>query len=1551
MTVSDNNRIDRAERSGSSDARLRSAVIAPPARSLVRSARALAAAALLALSGALAPPAAAQTAPAAPTNFTAAAGNARVGLSWDAPATGSGVTRHEYRYRTGGGSYPATWTQIEDSGVGGANEDGYPVPGLTNETAHTFELRAVSAGGAGAAAEAGPVTPTPGICERTQQVRDEILDELAGVSDCAAVTAADLATIISLDLDYAGLTSLQAGDFAGLTELTGLGLVGNSLSSLPETVFSGLAKLQHLLLSDNNLGSLPAGVFSGLLALVEIDLNANESLGPLPGTVFSGLGKLADLKLSYTGLETLPAELFSGLPELLNLNLNGNRITELPAGVFSGLPQLEELDLSDNTADPLELTVTLEKAGTGQVRAKVLAGAPFAVELPVTVANGALAGGATVLGVAAGSVDGAPVMVTRTAGTTAVVTADVDLTTQPSLPSRHRGYVFARAASGLPAEVLPAVRPAITGVAVTSKPELESDTYGRGETIRFTVTFSEKVDVTGSPHFTFSLGNRGAARRVDAPYESGSGTAALVFAYQVVSSDVDDNGIFLLVGSDFDDRDGPVAPDAGESVTAVEGGVAADLAHDTGRGTQSDHQVDGSRPTPEGEEEPEENRPSAIRTYWTTSETKASNEQVDCAGTESFRAYWHPPLERKDGGVRRYKVADEWEADLRLQRGASDVSYTIQDTGGNPENPELTGSVRLKNGNGSLSIRVRGRFGADGWGAWSPRASLNCKGTASGSSSGAEALTAEFRGLPSAHDGRTAFRFRIEFSEAVAASAADMRDEGLIVTGGKVTAASPLDGRTGRWSITVTPSGAGATRIVLPPGRDCAAAGAICTADGRQLSTALVTTVPGPPVEPLKAWFFGMPAEHNGKHGIRFRVAFSEDIGIGTRALREHAFTVTGGRVTGGRWVDDRRDLFEMTVRPESFTDVTITLPGGRACDVSGAICTKGDNRRQLTNTPAATVRGPVGISVADARVEEGADAELVFAVTLSRAAHRTLGVNYRTADGSAHAGDDYRSAKGTLKFRAGELSKRIEVAVLDDDHDEGEETLTLTLSNPSSGRLTDGEATGTIVNHDPLPRALLARFGRTAAVHVVEQVEERLEARRAPGFEGRFAGQELRPGMGRDIATDVLRRLGGLADAAGTATGGSGLEGTFGGEGLLRLGGGGGDVLSGSSFALNRSTRHGGILSVWSRGARSQFSGREGGLSLGGDVRTTMFGADYARGSLTAGVSLSHSGGVGQYAGADSGEVVSSVTGLYPWLGYQATDRLSVWGVAGYGSGALALTPEGGMVLESDLGMAMAALGARGELFGAGGAAGYGLAFKADALWVGTSIKGVDGPSGRLKATAAAVTRLRTALEASRGFRFGSGLSLKPSVEVGVRRDGGDAETGAGVDIGSGLVVSAPSVGLSADVRMRMLVAHAAAEFGDRGVSVSLSYNPTPSTPFGLRARLAPSWGGQATNGAEALWGRETMAGMAPGGFDAAGNRLVADIGYGLPVGRRFVGTPRLGVVTSGMGRDYRLGCGLGVLDGGEFSFELGIDAQRRETLLAGGVNHGVAARATLSW
>ena len=279
--------------------------------------------------------------------------------------------------------------------------------------------------------------------------------------------------------------------------------------------------------------------------------------------------------------------------------------------------------------------------------------------------------------------------------------------------------------------------------------------------------------------------------------------------------------------------------------------------------------------------------------------------------------------------------------------------------------------------------------------------------------------------------------------------------------------------------------------------------------------------------EPLTASFEGMPAEHAGQGSFSFRVAFSEGISVSYKTVRDASFTVTGGDVTAARRVDKRRDLWKITIEPDSHEAVSVRLPETTDCDASGAICT-GDGG-PLSHSLSATVAGPVGIAVADARVEEGDGVALAFAVTLSRAASAALTVDYATADGSAHAGDDYTAASGTLRFAAGERSKTIEVGVLDDAHDEGEETLTLTLSNASSGRLTDGEATGTIENHDPMPRALLARFGRTAAVHVVEHVEERLAAPREPGFRGRFAGRELRRGMERDVALNFLRGLGGM--------------------------------------------------------------------------------------------------------------------------------------------------------------------------------------------------------------------------------------------------------------------------------------------------------------------------------------------------------------------------------------------------------------------------------------
>ena len=163
---------------------------------------------------------------------------------------------------------------------------------------------------------------------------------------------------------------------------------------------------------------------------------------------------------------------------------------------------------------------------------------------------------------------------------------------------------------------------------------------------------------------------------------------------------------------------------------------------------------------------------------------------------------------------------------------------------------------------------------------------------------------------------------------------------------------------------------------------------------------------------------------------------------------------------------------------------------------------------------------------------------------------------------------------------------------------------------------------------------------------------------------------------------------------------------------------------------------------------------------------------------------------------------------------------------MTGYGTGALSLTPDGAAALETGMSMAMTAAGTRGELIGSRATGGFALAFKADALWVGAANELVDGTAGRLNASQAGVTRVRTALEGSRGFTVGSRVSLTPSVEVGLRQDGGDAETGTGMDVGGGLVFTDSVTGLSLDVRVRTLVVHQAEGFTERGMSLSFGWD-----------------------------------------------------------------------------------------------------------------------------
>ena len=224
-----------------------------------------------------------------------------------------------------------------------------------------------------------------------------------------------------------------------------------------------------------------------------------------------------------------------------------------------------------------------------------------------------------------------------------------------------------------------------------------------------------------------------------------------------------------------------------------------------------------------------------------------------------------------------------------------------------------------------------------------------------------------------------------------------------------------------------------------------------------------------PPVDEsqrLTAGFEDGPESHDGVDAFTIRVAFSEAVSISADDLRDHALTVLGGTATAAQQVDDRADLWEITIQPDSKGSVSILLTPPAACGDRGAVCT-GDGRALLAGL-AVQIPGPPLLSVADAQALEGPDATLDFVVTRSGVRSGTATVDYATANGTATAGSDYFPTSGTLTFQPGDRTKTVAVPVYDDTVPDSGETLTLTLSNASGAEIADGEATGTILNVEP---------------------------------------------------------------------------------------------------------------------------------------------------------------------------------------------------------------------------------------------------------------------------------------------------------------------------------------------------------------------------------------------------------------------------------------------------------------------------------------------------
>ena len=700
--------------------------------------------------------------------------------------------------------------------------------------------------------------------------------------------------------------------------------------------------------------------------------------------------------------------------------------------------------------------------------------------------------------------------------------------------------------------------------------------------------------------------------------------------------------------------------------------------------------------------------------------------------------------------------------------------------------------------------------------------------------------------------------------------------------------------------------------------------------------------MPGPAsgtaeAQPLTAAFSGLPSEHDGETVFTFTLTFSEEPKAGIRRIAESVVVAGGSLKKALRVTQGDNTRWTLRLEPSGTGAVEVSLPATEgACDAFPAICTA--DGRKLSNASRASVQGPPGLSVADAEVNEAAaDAALAFAVTLDRAASGTVTVEYETGDGTATAPADYEETSGTLTFAAGETSKTVSVPVHRDDHDEGSETMKLVLSDPAGAYLKRAEATGTIENTGHIPRAWIARFGRTVADQVLDAVEARMEASRSAGTEIRIAGQPLGGGSAaeREAEREAEAGLEALAgwlrdetDEERTALQSRGLTGR--------------DLLTGSSFALTEGSAEGGFGSVWGRGAVSRFDGREGSLTLDGEVLSALVGTDWTRGRTVAGLALGHSRGEGSYRGEGSGTISSTLTGVYPYGRHEVNERLSVWGAAGYGEGTLTLTPADDTPIVTGMDLAMAAVGGRSVVAQAPPEGGLELSVTSDALIVRTTSDEARENGMSLAASEAGVTRLRLGLEGTwRGLETVGGGLLAPSFEIGMRHDGGDAETGFGTDIGAGLAWSDPSLGVQAELRGRGLLTHAEGGFRESGFAGSLAWDPAPGSDRGPSLTISRTLGAEASGGMDALLRPEASRALAAAndnGGDNGRGLLEAKAGYGFPLfDGGWTGTPEVGFGRSGSMRETMLGWRLAEARETGLVFGLDLEGTRRETLAGG--------------
>ena len=448
-----------------------------------------------------------------------------------------------------------------------------------------------------------------------------------------------------------------------------------------------------------------------------------------------------------------------------------------------------------------------------------------------------------------------------------------------------------------------------------------------------------------------------------------------------------------------------------------------------------------------------------------------------------------------------------------------------------------------------------------------------------------------------------------------------------------------------------------------------------------------------------------------------------------------------------------------------------------------------------------------------------------------------------------------------------------------------GATTFTIVASDPHGGTAS---VTGSVTVGDGELKAVaaksLAGFGRALLASVSSSVGSRvvLDARSSDLTLDAWAPAENQGAMAMnmtaedrsDAAWNVVNSTTNMT-ASSTAT----AHGAAHGGQMSSL-----DALGsmfGQSFALNLgSSDNPSRWSVWADIDRQSYEG----AGYDGMASSVYLGADVTVAECWMfGVAISSNSGESDYSWGTATQTMDlSLTTVLPYISYQPTNGSSIWGVAGFGSGELDTTVVGASNDVSDLSSTLTMVGGSQELTTVGR---LNLALRGDAATV--SLETEDG-NGAADGLAADVNRIRIGLEGSFRTETGQGGMLEPFGQVNLRSDGGDGDTGTGIEVAGGVRMTSDVFTL--EVQGRTLAMHGADEYSESGFSLMAKLNPSASAT-GVSVSIAPRWGADAL-GNGMLWqdtlniGSANTYGVLTGfGNSGADKSIDTQIGYGIMV------------------------------------------------------------------